>query len=171
MTTLPLKKTTSSEKSPSGAPAKAKSKEATAMLRADHQRVSKLFEEYEGTRSSSKKMEIVSRICTELTVHAQIEEEIFYPAIQEALNDHELVPEAIVEQATMKELIAQIKGIEPDGEMYDAKVKVLSEYVKHHVKEEHTEMFPKAKASDLDLVLLGAQMSARKEELLAEIDS
>ena len=115
-------------------------------------------------------MQLVSRICMELTVHAQIEEEIFYPAVKQALNDHEIVPEAMVEQATMKDLIAQIEGIEPDGEMYDAKVKVLSEYVKHHVKEEHSEMFPKAKASDLDLVQLGAQMSARKEELMAEID-
>ena len=171
MTTAPTMKPKSSAKSAPGAPAKVKRKEATAMLRADHQLVSKLFAEYEGTRSTSTKMEIVSCICTELTVHAQIEEEIFYPAVQEALNDHELVPEAIVEQATMKELIAQIKGIAPDGEMFDAKVKVLSEYVKHHVKEEHTEMFPKAKASDLDLVLLGAQMAARKEELLAEIGS
>ena len=116
-------------------------------------------------------MEIVSRICNQLTVHAQIEEEIFYPAVQEALNDHVVVPEAIVEQASMKELIAQIKGIEPDGEMYSAKVKVRSEYVKHHVKEEQTEMFPKAKAGDLDLVLLGAQMSARKKELLVVIDA
>ena len=149
---------------------KAKSKEATAMLRADHQLVSKLFDEYEATRSSSKKMQLVARICTELTVHAQIEEEIFYPAVKQALNDDELVPEATVEHATLKDLIAQIEGIEPDGEMFDAKVKVLSEYVKHHVKEEQNEMFPKAKDSDLDLVELGAQMAARKEEILAEME-
>ena len=170
METLSTSKPTSSPKSGSGTPAKAKSKEATAMLRADHQLVSRLFEEYEAARSSSKKMQLVSRICMELTVHAQIEEEIFYPAVKQALNDHEIVPEAMVEQATMKDLIAQIEGIEPDGEMYDAKVKVLSEYVKHHVKEEHSEMFPKAKASNLDLVKLGEQMSARKEELMAEVD-
>ena len=148
-----------------------KSQEATALLKTDHQLVSKLFQEYEGTRSNSKKAEIVSRICTELTVHAQIEEEIFYPAVKEALNDGELVPEATVEHATLKDLISQIEGIEPDGEMYDAKVKVLSEYVKHHVKEEQNEIFPKAKASDLDLMELGAQMATRKEELLAEMDA
>ena len=148
----------------------AKIKEATAMLRADHQLVSKLFDEYEGLTSASKKMQIVSRICTELSVHAQLEEEIFYPAVKKALNDKELVPEATVEHATLKDLIAQVEGIEPDGEMFDAKVKVLSEYVKHHVKEEQNEMFPKAKASKLDMVELGAQMASRKEEILAEAE-
>ena len=102
-------------------------------------------------------------------MHAQIEEEIFYPAVKEALNDRELVPEATVEHASLKDLIAQIEGIEPDGEMYDAKVKVLCEYVKHHVKEEQNEMFPKAKASELDMRELGAKMAARKEELVAEM--
>ena len=143
--------------------------EATAMLRADHKLVSDLFEDYEKARSVDKKRSIVAQICTELTVHAQIEEEIFYPAVKEALNDDELVPEATVEHASLKDLIAQIEGIEPDGEMYDAKVKVLCEYVKHHVKEEQNEMFPKAKATDLDMRDLGAQMAARKDELLAEM--
>lgn len=142
-------------------------KEATALLRADHKLVSDLFAEYEATRLSSKKMEIVSRICAELSVHAQVEEEIFYPAVKAALKDKELVPEATVEHATVKELIAQIENVQPDGEMFDAKVKVLSEYVKHHVKEEQNEMFPKARASDLDMVDLGAQIAARKEELMA----
>lgn len=100
-------------------------------------------------------------------MHAQVEEEIFYPAVKQALKDHELVPEASVEHATLKNLIAQVKGIEPDGEMFDAKIKVLSEYVKHHVKEEQDEMFPKARATSLDMVALGAAMAARKEELLA----
>lgn len=171
---MPTKSSTraaSAAGSPPRATSKGNSQEATALLKADHQLVSKLFEEYEGTRSDTKKAEIVSRICTELTVHAQIEEEIFYPAVKEALNDGELVPEATVEHATLKDLISQIEGIEPDGEMYDAKVKVLSEYVKHHVKEEQNEIFPKAKASDLDLMELGAQMATRKEELLAEMDA
>ena len=171
---MPTKSSTraaSAAGSPPRATSKGNSQEATALLKADHQLVSKLFEEYEGTRSDTKKAEIVSRICTELTVHAQIEEEIFYPAVKEVLNDGELVPEATVEHATLKDLISQIEGIEPDGEMYDAKVKVLSEYVKHHVKEEQNEIFPKAKASDLDLMELGAQMATRKEELLAEMDA
>ncbi len=143
--------------------------EATAMLRADHKLVDELFNAYEKARSVDRKKEIVAQICSELTVHAQIEEEIFYPAVKEALNDRELVPEATVEHASLKDLIAQIEGIEPDGEMYDAKVKVLGEYVKHHVKEEQNEIFPKAKASELDMRELGAKMAARKEELVAEM--
>lgn len=142
-------------------------KEATALLRADHKLVSDLFAEYEKARAPAKKMELVTKICSELTVHAQVEEEIFYPAVKAALKDKELVPEATVEHATLKNLIAQIEGVQPDGEMFDAKVKVLSEYVKHHVKEEHTEMFPKAKASKLDMFALGAQLALRKSELMA----
>ena len=141
--------------------------EATALLRADHKRVSALFEQYEGTRSAAKKKTLVSTICLELSVHAQVEEEIFYPAVKAALKDKEMVPEATIEHATLKELIAQVKDKEPDGEMFDAKIKVMSEYVKHHVKEEQNEMFPKARKTRLDMNALGAQMAARKEELLA----
>jgi len=153
----------------SAAPEKApKAQEATALLKADHKLVSLLFEQYESARSSTKKKAIVSQICTELTVHAQIEEEIFYPQVKAALKDKELIPEATVEHATLKELIAQIEDGEPDDEMYDAKVKVLSEYVKHHVKEEQNEIFPKAKASKLDMHALGEQLLQRKEELLSQ---
>ena len=143
-----------------------KPQEATAMLRADHKRVSDLFEQYEKTRSVAEKKDLVTTICMELSVHAQVEEEIFYPAVKQALKDTELVPEATVEHATLKDLIAQVEGIEPDGEMFDAKIKVMSEYVKHHVKEEQTQMFPKAKKSKLDMRALGAQMASRKMELL-----
>ena len=147
----------------------AKTQDATAMLRADHKRVSDLFAEYEKARSTSVKNKLVSQICMELAVHAQLEEEIVYPAVKKALKDKELVPEATVEHATLKALIGQIEGAEPDGEMYDARVKVLSEYVKHHVKEEQNEMFPKAKSAKLDLVELGARIAARKGELLAAL--
>lgn len=143
-------------------------KDAIALLKADHEAVSQLFAEYEKTRSVPNKKELVAEICTALTVHAQIEEEIFYPAVKAALKDKLLVPEATVEHASVKDLIAQLEGVEPGSEMYDAKVKVLSEYVKHHVKEEQTEMFPKAKASSLDMLDLGARMAARKDELLAQ---
>ena len=142
--------------------------EATALLRADHKLVSELFAEYEKTRAASKKKKLVAQICTALTVHAQVEEEIFYPAVKQALKDKELVPEATVEHATLKELIRQVEGVEPDGEMFDAKVKVLSEYVKHHVKEEQNEMFPKVKSTTLDLVELGGRMATRKKELIAQ---
>ena len=100
-------------------------------------------------------------------MHAQIEEEIFYPAVKAALKDKELVPEATVEHASVKDLIAQVRGIEPDGEMYDAKVKVMSEFVKHHVKEEQNQMFLKAKKTRLDMAALGEQLASRKEELMA----
>jgi hemerythrin superfamily protein len=139
-------KTSTSKASPSKSPAH---KEATALLRADHKLVSDLFEEYEKSRSATKKKELVAQICKELTVHAQVEEEIFYPAVQAALKDHELIPEATVEHATLKDLIAQVEGLEPDGDLFDAKIKVMSEYVKHHVKEEQNEIFPKARATSL----------------------
>ena len=105
--------------------------------------------------------------CAELTVHAQVEEEIFYPAVKVALKDRKLVPEATVEHATLKALIGEVKDVVPDGEMFDAKIRVLSEYVKHHVKEEQNEMFPKVKASRLDLLDLGEKISKRKGELLS----
>ena len=145
-----------------------KSPDAIALLRADHKKVSELFAEYEKARSTDKKGTIVAQICTELGVHAQIEEEIFYPAVKQALKDKELVPEAAVEHASLKSLIAQVEGVAPDGEMFDAKIKVMSEYVKHHVKEEQEEMFPKAQKTKLDMDELGAQLAQRKEELLVE---
>ncbi|MGK2951827.1 MAG: hemerythrin domain-containing protein [Thiobacillus sp.] len=144
-------------------------KDAIALLKADHAAVSKMFDEYEKARSNTNKKELVAEICVALTVHAKIEEEIFYPAVKVALKDKLLVPEATVEHASVKDLIAQIEGVEPDGETYDAKVKVLSEYVEHHVKEEQNEMFPKVKSSSLDIVELGARMAARKDELLAQV--
>ncbi len=137
------------------------------MLKADHKQASGLFEEFEAARSSTRKRALVAQICQALTVHATLEEEIFYPAVKTALRDKALVPEATVEHTTVKDLIAQVQGAEPDGEQYDAKVKVMSEYVKHHVKEEQNEMFPKAQKTRLDMVALRDQMLARREELLA----
>lgn len=142
--------------------------DAIALLRADHKLVSALFAEYEKAPSTSKKKIIVSQICTELSIHAQVEEEIFYPAVKKALHDQEMIPEALVEHATLKGLISQVEGIEPNGEMFDAKIKVLSEYVKHHVKEEHNEMFPQAKSTKLDMIALGGRIAARKKALLME---
>lgn len=158
-------KTASQEQAKPAAKRVTKSQDAIAILRADHRMVNGLFAEYEKTRSVGKKKALVAQICTELNVHAQVEEEIFYPAVKAALRDTELVPEATVEHATLKALISQVEGREPDGEMFDARIKVLSEYVKHHVKEEQNEMFPKAKSSKLDMQDLGQQILARKEEL------
>lgn len=158
---------TTAKKTAPRAPA-AKPKDAIALLRADHKLVNELFEQYENTRSVAKKKQLVAQICSELTVHAQVEEEIFYPAVKQALKDKELIPEATVEHATLKDLIAQVEGVEPDGEMFDAKIKVMSEYVKHHVKEEQNEIFPKAKATKLDMLELGEQLTERKAELLSQ---
>ncbi len=163
--TMPTTATKTKPKSRVSAPS-----EAAAMLRADHKHVAELFKQFEKSRSSARKEKLVAEICTELTVHAQIEEEIFYPAVKKALKDKELVPEATVEHATLKDLIAQLEGAPADGKMYDAKVKVLSEYVKHHVKEEENEMFPKARKTSIDMKEMGAKLAARKQELLAESD-
>jgi hemerythrin superfamily protein len=145
-----------------------KAQDATELLRADHKLVSGLFADYEKAPSAAKKKQVVAQICSELTVHAQVEEEIFYPAVKRALKDKELIPEATVEHGTLKSLIAQVEGIEPDGELFDARIKVLSEYVKHHVKEEQDEIFPKAKATSLDMRELGGRLAERKTELLAQ---
>lgn len=159
---------TNSSKNTTQGNGSSKTQDAIGLLRADHQLVSGLFAQYEKARSTPKKMELVSQICAELTVHAQVEEEIFYPAVKQALKDKELIPEATVEHATLKDLIAQVEGVAPDGEMFDAKIKVLSEYVKHHVKEEENEIFPKAKSAKLDMAELGAQLATRKHELAAQ---
>jgi len=110
----------------------------------------------------------VETICNELTVHAQIEEEIFYPAMREAFEHADLIDEAAVEHASIKQLVEELQGMGPGEGPYAAKVKVLGEYVRHHVKEEEGEIFPKARKSKLDLVVLGKQLQSRKQELQSE---
>ena len=166
MATAPRKISPSTRKPAAKTARGASSPDAIALLRADHKRVSDLFAQYETTRSAARKKTLVATICQELTIHAQVEEEIFYPAVKAALRDKELVPEAQVEHQSLKDLIAQVKDKEPDGEMFDAKIKVMSEYVKHHVKEEQNEMFVRAKKTRLDLQQLGEQLAARKQELM-----
>ena len=145
---------------------------ALELLEADHRKVEALFEQYETEKESGEgtKRPIAERICGELTVHAQVEEEIFYPWLRENLSeeDMELVEEALVEHATAKDLIAQLEAGEID-ETYDAKVKVLSEYIKHHVKEEENEIFPEVSRESEELDELGQEMHARKAELMAEM--
>ena len=147
-------------------------KDALALLRADHEMVSELVEKYERGKNradSDKKEELAQQICEELTIHAQIEEEIFYPALREASEEaEEALAEAEVEHGSVKKLIEEIEGASPDSELFDAQIKVLGEYVKHHVKEEQNEIFPMARESDLDLKELGQQLAARKAELKGE---
>lgn len=151
-------------------------KDACDLLDADHRAVKKMFKEYEeltGSRARSaaqKKTDLAHQICQELTTHAQIEEEIFYPALREVMKDTDLLVEAEVEHGSVKDLIAQIQEMPEADEMFDARVKVLGEYVDHHVKEEKNEIFPKARAArKLDLVAMREQLEARKEELMAEV--
>ena len=134
-----------------------------------------LFKQYdklvESGGSEDEKQALAEQICQMLTVHATIEEEMFYPAAREALGeDGDLVDEADIEHASAKELIAQIEGSSPEDDHFDARVKVLGEYIDHHVKEEEGEMFPKAKKGGLDVAALGAELSARKQELIAALN-
>jgi hemerythrin superfamily protein len=145
--------------------AKAVEQNAIKLLEADHEEVTDLFNKFEKSTSNARKKEIVEKICSELTIHAKVEEKIFYPRVKEALEDSELIPEAIVEHATLKSLISQIEDEEQDGEIFDAKVKVLSEYVKHHVKEEEGEIFPKAKKTKLDMDEMGMEILEMKDQL------
>ena len=139
--------------------------DAIALLKADHKLVQGLFDQFEKTRSKDRKSALATQICDELTVHAQIEEEIFYPAARRVLRDEDLLDEATVEHASAKDLIAQIRASRPGAELFDAKVTVLGELVKHHVKEEQNEMFPKIRKTKLDLKALGEELYARKMEL------
>jgi len=147
--------------------------DAIALLKADHRSVEALFEEFEGAKGDGRKAKIAQRICLELTVHAQIEEEIFYPACEGKVDADDL-KEAYVEHDGAKVLIAEIEAGGPDDEYYDAKVKVLSEEIEHHVKEEEARMegiFSQARHAGLDMDALGEQLAARKAELVAEYEA
>jgi hemerythrin superfamily protein len=143
--------------------------DAIALLKADHKEVSDMFEKFESARSAKAKL--AQQICLALSVHAQIEEEIFYPAAREALGEEgeDLLDEAKVEHNSLKELIGQIEGGSPEDDLFEANVKVLGEYVKHHVKEEEGELFPKLRKSEMDLVEVGEQLAVRKKELMSKI--
>ena len=142
--------------------------DAIQLLTQDHRKVEELFEKFEKAGDSSKKEEIAKQICTELKVHAMLEEEIFYPALRGKIEDDDL-DEAYVEHDGAKVLINEIEAGGADTEFYDAKVKVLQEQIEHHVKEEETHsdnIFQQARATDVDLAALGEQMAARKAELM-----
>jgi len=148
----------------------ASTSDAISLLKADHRQVEEWFEEFEKARSETRKAELAAKICTALIVHTTIEEEIFYPAFYEATEDEDTHHEAIIEHVGAKKLIREIQETGPRDEYFDARVKVLSEMIKHHVKEEEQRggMFAEAKQSDLDLQTLGEQMAARKKELMSQ---
>lgn len=145
-----------------------KTQEATVLWSRNHKVVIDLFDEYAKINITSRKKSLVSQICVDLTIHAQAKEEILFPAVNAILKDKRLVPQAILKHGTLKGLIAEVEGLEPDAEDFDAKVKVLSEYVKDHVKEEQEQMFPRVTATNLDMMELGARIASRKEELVVE---
>jgi hypothetical protein len=142
-------------------------KDAIAVLKADHRQVEGWFKQFKKSRSTERKGELARKICASLRVHTTIEEEIFYPAFLAATEDTEIHHEAEVEHAGAKKLIAEIEKLSPSDEYYDAKVKVLSEMIKHHVKEEEKPggMFAEARKSEMDLDDIGGRLKARKDQL------
>jgi len=144
---------------------------ALTLLRADHDEVLQLFEKFESASRSDQKQRLATQICTELKIHTRIEEEVFYPAVREAgaKDEESALDEAKVEHDGAAKLIEEIEASDSSDELFDARMKVLSEYIKHHVKEEYREIFPAAKSADIDLDEIGAQLAARKKELKAEL--
>lgn len=140
---------------------------ALQLLMDDHKEVNKLFKQFEKSTDNQERASIVQMICQSLTLHAAIEEEIFYPEVRAALQDkdHDLLDEAEVEHQSIKSLVEQLDNADPDDELYEARVVVLKEYVRHHVEEEEGELFPKVKRLDLDLQEMGERLLAAKGEV------
>jgi hemerythrin-like domain-containing protein len=151
---------------------RSKSVEAIDMLKQDHEKVEKAFKEFE--KMDREDMEasrrLIMTVCEDLKVHTTLEEEIFYPAAREVIEDEDIMNEASVEHETAKMLIEQLENMQADDPNYFATFTVLGEYVRHHIKEEETEMFPAVRKSGLDLQALGEQMRQRKEELAGEVE-
>jgi hemerythrin superfamily protein len=146
--------------------------DAIALLTADHKKVKGMFSQFSKLKdegSDEEKSDLVTDICNELKIHTTIEEEIFYPAVRQAIKDSDLMDEALVEHAGAKDLVAQLEGMDTKDDLYDAKVTVLGEQINHHVKEEEGEMFPKAKRAKLDTANLGAKMLKRKMDLMEQM--
>jgi hypothetical protein len=161
---------TNGEPRPRTSARKTQGPDAIALLKADHREVEGWFEGFENTESAPKKRKLAADICKALRVHTQIEEEIFYPACRNAGISEDLMDEADIEHDAAKKLIGEIESGGPGDDHWDARVSVLSEMIKHHVKEEEQRdgLFAKAKKADLDLDALGAQLKARKTELMKQ---
>ncbi len=154
--------------------AKTEPQDALDVLADDHKRVVRMFEEFEQMKEDNdpddeSKQLLVENTCAELTIHAQVEEELFYPALREAIDDLDLLDEAEVEHASAKQLITELAAMQPEDDLYDAKFTVLGEYVRHHIQEEEKEIFPKAKKAGLDLEGIGDEIRQRKLELREEL--
>lgn len=143
--------------------------EAIAFLMKQHREVEDYFDQFEHAESDQQKTELVQKICLALAVHAKIEEELIYPSAEEAIEEPDLVDEAYVEHATAKDLIAQLETMKVGDPFYDAKVKVLGEYISHHVEEEETELFPQCRRADIDLAAIGGKLEARSAQLMKDL--
>ena len=143
------------------------------LLEQDHREVEEAFDEYDDLKDSEedRKGELAEKICLALKVHAQIEEEIFYPRAREATKDDDLIDEAVVEHATVKNLIGEIEEMDAGEELYDAKIRVLGEMVKRHIREEEEELFPELQSAKMDLDRIGKELAERKEELMSEMSA
>jgi hemerythrin superfamily protein len=161
-----------SSKSPQRGARKESSRDALHLLSEDHKKVIDMFEEFEQLKEDpdvEAKQLLVESACAELTLHAQVEEDVFYPAARDAIDDMDLLDEAIVEHASAKQLINELNTMQPDDDLYDAKFTVLGEYVKHHIEEEEKQIFPKVKKAKVDLDELGEEIRQRKLELRDEL--
>jgi hemerythrin-like domain-containing protein len=168
----PASKTATRTAAPAGA-GKA-SQDVIKMLTEDHKKVKKMFQQFEKMKEEDDqdmeaKQMLVETCCAELTVHAQLEEELFYPALRDAIDDMDMLDEAEVEHASAKQLISELSSMQPGDELYDAKFTVLGEYVKHHIEEEEKELFPKAKKAELDLQAMAEEARERKQEIRGEL--
>lgn len=140
---------------------------AITLLKKDHQELEELFEQYEERTNNRAKADLARKICSALKVHTQLEEEIFYPAARKATDDKDLLDEALVEHAGAKHLVSEIESMKVGDHLYDAKIRVLGEQIKHHVKEEEEELFPEVEGSGMDAAAVGKQLADRKAKLLA----
>jgi hemerythrin-like domain-containing protein len=168
---MPTTQTASTRKTTTNKTTTRRSKnDAIKLLTDDHNKVKKMFKEFEKLHKKQEegKEDLVRQICKELTIHTQLEEEIFYPAAREAIDDDDLMNEAVVEHQAAKDLIEKIQSMNSSDPMYDAIVSVLGEYVNHHIEEEQNEIFPKVEKAKVDLEEIGTEIAARKEELTEE---
>jgi len=149
---------------------KSEAVDAIELLEQDHREVEDYFEEFSSLDDEAEKGELARKICMALTLHAQIEEEIFYPQARKATKDDSLLDESLVEHDSAKKLIAEIEEMEPDEDLFDAKVNVLGEQMRHHIEEEEQELFSEIRDSDMDLDAVGAQMAKRKAELIKKLE-
>jgi hemerythrin superfamily protein len=146
-------------------------KDAIQLLKADHREVERLFKQFHDARGEERRMQLCERICMELMVHTEIEEEIFYPTCREFLKDDEIINESLIEHQAAKDLIDEIRGMDAYDDMFDARMQVLQEQIEHHVEEEEKELFPLVQKTDMDLKDVGHRLMMRKTELQERMKS